>query len=405
MVLNFKKLGREHMQEPLPDFVLNARLHHSITLPDGRVIKGDKSLAIMQDQYLRTFEPFSLHGKSVVDLGTWTGAFAVEAARRGASRIVGVDHFMWKYPGVRKVFQFVTQSCGYDIPDVECDLDASPLDLSSLGKFDISLFLGVFYHLKDPIAAIREIAKITREVLVIETYWAADLPSDLPLMAFYPGRELANDPSNWWAPNIPCVVALLKTFGFPEVVVSDGSGPNRKMFHAYKRVQPHRFMLGPATATHDGWDIINHWDMLQRSVDDLKNEFAPTAPTTNFVTEHWLDKLSETERRIALVKIYALLSPAGRCRIAIPDPMAPDIAIRPTEGNFPRLSFEILSNELTSCGFSIEPLEWFDEEGRFQRRPWNPADGMISRSADNDPRNSGGKLRCTSIIVDAFRPS
>ena len=69
----------------------------------------------------------------------------------------------------------------------------------------------------------------------METYWAADLPSDRPLMAFYPGNELANDASNWWAPNIPCVVDLLKTFGFRQVVVSDGSIQNRKMFHAYKK--------------------------------------------------------------------------------------------------------------------------------------------------------------------------
>jgi tRNA (mo5U34)-methyltransferase len=393
------------MQQPLPDFVLQARLHHSITLPDGRVIKGDKSLATMQDQYLRTFEPLSLVDKSVVDLGTWTGAFAIEAARRGASKVVGVDHFMWKYPDVRQTYRFVTQSFGYDIPDVECDLDASPLDLSSLGKFDISLFLGVFYHLKDPIAAIREIAKITREVLVIETYWAADLPSDRPLMAFYPGRELANDPSNWWAPNIPCVVALLKTFGFPDVVVSDGSGLNRKMFHAYKRAKPHKFVLGPATVAHEGWDIVNVGDFLHTSTNDLKVAFEAADVVTNIVTEHWLDKLSESDRRTALRKIFALLNPGGRCRIAIPDPVAPDIANCPTGSNAPRLSFKALSTDLTSCGFSIEPLEWFDEAGCFQRRPWNPAEGMISRSADNDSRNSGGKLRCTSIIVDAVRPS
>ena len=97
-------------QQPLPDFVLKAPLHHSITLPDGRVIKGGKSLAIMQDQYERTFEPLSLHGKSVVDLGTWTGAFAVEAARRGASKVVGVDHFMWKHdPNVRQTYKFIME--------------------------------------------------------------------------------------------------------------------------------------------------------------------------------------------------------------------------------------------------------------------------------------------------------
>ncbi len=390
-------------QEPLPDFVVQAPLHHSIVLPDGRMIEGGKSLATMQDQYLRTFQPLSLDGKSVVDLGTWTGAFAIEAARRGASRVVGVDYFMWSYPNVRKVFQFVTQSFGYDITDVECDLDASPLNLSSLGEFDVTLFLGVFYHLKDPIAAIREISKITREVLVLETYWAADLPSDRPLMAFYPGRELANDPSNWWAPNIPCVVALLKTFGFRKVVVSDGSIPNRKMFHAYKSAGPYKFALGPATTVNDGWDILDPAALLRGSAAELTSGFAASQSVTHVVTEHWLDKLSGLERRAALGNIHALLSPGGRCRIAVPDPRAPDIAARLAAGGAPGLSFEALSNELHSCGFVIEPLEWIDEAGRFQQRPWSCADGFIARSADHDLRNSGGKLRCTSIVLDAVR--
>ena len=36
-------------------------------------------------------------------------------------------------------------------------------------------------------------------------------------MAFYPGTELAGDPTNWWAPNPPAVKAMLKTVGFREV--------------------------------------------------------------------------------------------------------------------------------------------------------------------------------------------
>ena len=137
------------MQRPsLPDFVLQVRHHHSIALPDGRVIDGDKSLAIMQEQYQQTFGPLSLSGKSVVDFGTWSGAFAVEAVQRGAGKVVGVDQVVWKDANQREVFKFVTKSFGYDIPDIECDLDASPLDISPLGEFDISLFLAYSTILK-----------------------------------------------------------------------------------------------------------------------------------------------------------------------------------------------------------------------------------------------------------------
>jgi hypothetical protein len=36
-------------------------------------------------------------------------------------------------------------------------------------------------------------------------------------MAFYPGSELANSPSNWWGPNSSAAVAMLKTVGFKKV--------------------------------------------------------------------------------------------------------------------------------------------------------------------------------------------
>ncbi len=220
----------------IPDFLSQVSWHHSIEFPNGYRINGAKSLEVMKQQYEMTFGPLALDGKSVLDLGTWSGAFAVEAARRGASRVVSVDYVVWRPPFTfgREAFDFVVAASGFRIEGVELDLDASPLALTGLGEFDVVLFLGVFYHLRDPIAALREISKITREVLVVETYWTEDLPAHPPGMIFYPGSELGDDPTNWWAPNIACVEELLKTFGFSRVVISDGSASNRKWFHAYK---------------------------------------------------------------------------------------------------------------------------------------------------------------------------
>jgi tRNA (mo5U34)-methyltransferase len=222
---------------PLPDFFHKRKWHHSIEFSNGQIVHGDKSVEVMKQQYEMTFGPLDITGRSVLDLGTLTGAFAVEAARRGAARVVGLDYVGWLPPFRfgREAFDYVVADSGLDISGVELDLDEAPHSLADLGSFDIVLFLGVFYHLKDPIAALREISKITRETLVIETYWAWDLPPQPPAMIFYPERELAGDPTNWWAPNIACVEALLKTFDFSRVVTTDGSVPNRKVFHAYKR--------------------------------------------------------------------------------------------------------------------------------------------------------------------------
>lgn len=42
-------------------------------------------------------------------------------------------------------------------------------DLDALGKFDVVFFLGVLYHLRHPLVALERLAKLTREVAVIET--------------------------------------------------------------------------------------------------------------------------------------------------------------------------------------------------------------------------------------------
>ncbi len=97
------------------------------------------------------------------------------------------------------------------------------------------LFLGVLYHLVDPIRALQNVFALTKEVAVVETH--LDLHGlGRPAMVFYPGAELNNDPTNWWGPNRECVEALLKLVGFGRIVYRphptvDGA---RGIFHAYK---------------------------------------------------------------------------------------------------------------------------------------------------------------------------
>jgi tRNA (mo5U34)-methyltransferase len=38
-----------------------------------------------------------------------------------------------------------------------------------------------------------------------------------PALAFYPGRELNGDPTNWWAPNVPALHGMLRDVGFTDV--------------------------------------------------------------------------------------------------------------------------------------------------------------------------------------------
>ena len=157
----------------------------------------------------------------------------MEALRRGASRVVALDHYTWNHEHLkgRESFELVCRATGASIEAVDMDLDDTRLDLAHLGKFDVVLFLGVFYHLLDPIAALSKIAPLARERLIVETH--VECTADpRPLMIFYPTGELAGDSTNWWGPNTACMVELLKTVGFDRIEVLPGSDPARQIFHA-----------------------------------------------------------------------------------------------------------------------------------------------------------------------------
>lgn len=208
---------------------------HSINLGEGIVTPGIKTRIEISREADAIFGPISLHNRSVVDIGAWNGCFTVEAKRRGANRILAIDADAWVDPGVRgkETFDLVMSRLGIDVETQLIDIQTASAD--TIGHWQVALFLGVFYHLFDPIAALKCLAAITEEVLVLETHLELQ-DVEKPAMAFYPGSELSGDASNWWAPNRAAVEALLKTVGFPRVVFTPHpAGPNvRGIFHAFK---------------------------------------------------------------------------------------------------------------------------------------------------------------------------
>jgi tRNA (mo5U34)-methyltransferase len=74
---------------------------------------------------------------------------------------------------------------------------------------------------------LERVASVTGEQLILETHTDL-LAIEQPAMAFYPGRELNDDPTNWWGPNPAAVTAMLQAVGFRRVEVMhrrDGTPP------------------------------------------------------------------------------------------------------------------------------------------------------------------------------------
>lgn len=202
----------------LKDEVARIRWHHSIDLGNGIVTPGkDNSPKKLKRLHL----PDSFAGKTVLDIGTWDGFFAFEAEKRGASRVLALDSFVWQ-PGFgtgRQGFDLAHRTLNSKVESMVLD----PLDLSSekIGTFDVVFFLGVLYHMQHPLLALERVASVTRHTAIVETV-VDMLWCRRPAIAFYPGDELAHDPSNWCGPNTAAVVGMLKTAGFAKVDVVSG---------------------------------------------------------------------------------------------------------------------------------------------------------------------------------------
>jgi tRNA (mo5U34)-methyltransferase len=199
--------------EELARDVAAIRWYHRMDLGHGIVTPGWNDPAYT---LRRLHLPASLAGKTVLDVGAWDGFYSFEAERRGAARVVATDHFCWGHggPGTRAGFDLAHRALGSRVEAMEVDvLDLGP---ERVGTFDVVLFLGVLYHMRHPLLALERVASVTRELLVVETLVDL-LGTRRPRAAFYPGRELNGDPTNWWGPNPAAVVAMLASVGFGRV--------------------------------------------------------------------------------------------------------------------------------------------------------------------------------------------
>jgi tRNA (mo5U34)-methyltransferase len=208
--------------------------HHSIDLGDGVITPGGKSLPLCADEASLIFDRVDLSGRTVLDIGAWNGFFSFEAKRRGAGRVLATDSYCWSHPQIRgrETFDIARSALRVEVDARE--IDVAELSTEAVGEFDVVLYLGVFYHRYDPIETLARVASLAKHVLIVETH--LDLrDTDVPAMAFYPGRELNNDPTNWWGPNEHCVRELLLGHGFADIEMTHHpSGHTRAIFHAWR---------------------------------------------------------------------------------------------------------------------------------------------------------------------------
>lgn len=181
----------------------------------------------------------AIEGKKVLDVGCNDGFFLFECRKLGASRVVGIEADQ-RFCNHAILINELLDLGGIEIKNISA-YDITP----DLGLFDITLLLGVFYHLKNPMAVIDKLSEITTEMIIIETA-IRNSQQDInnrkrgklgnPLMEFIeqPYKLSVYDGAlNWWAPNTECVCAMLRSSGFrnteviEEYIFEPPQPPNR----------------------------------------------------------------------------------------------------------------------------------------------------------------------------------
>ena len=171
--------------------------------------------------------PADLTGMTVLDIGCNAGFYSQEVAKRGAARVLGID----SDERYLKQARFAAEANGLEIEFRQM----SVYQLDALKEtFDIVLFLGVFYHLRYPLFALDKVVKKIRGNLLFQSlirpfpdeievtaredeydFWEQAVfeeKMDFPRMHFIE-RRFADDPTNWWLPNVACAEAMLRSAG------------------------------------------------------------------------------------------------------------------------------------------------------------------------------------------------
>jgi tRNA (mo5U34)-methyltransferase len=206
---------------------------HRIDLGGGIFTKTETVMGEPVDHPRETWEiiqqclPADLTGKSVLDVGCNGGFYCVEAKRRGARRVLGVDG---QRQHVRQAL-FVRRVLGLDLEFRRFSVyDLQP---ATVGRFDVTLALGLVYHLKHLVLALERLYDVTNELLIVET--AIIPPEQTPPSFVQPLGEIRqtlhpifcaeNAPEakeqvyNWFLPSPEALRVLLLNAGFEEVTL------------------------------------------------------------------------------------------------------------------------------------------------------------------------------------------
>lgn len=195
--------GEHDLETNLSDRIASLKWVHTIDFGNGVVSRGEWGPP--NPLIVQAFSEIDFAGKKVLDIGCWDGLWSFEAERKGAHEVYATDYTSQRWGRSQPTFAVAAEALH---SRVKYHPDISVYDVKDkLGvfDFDIVIFCGIYYHLKDPLLALARLRQVMKEggILVVEGPVIRNL-AETSARFFY-REKLEGDASNWWLPTAACL--------------------------------------------------------------------------------------------------------------------------------------------------------------------------------------------------------
>jgi tRNA (mo5U34)-methyltransferase len=197
------------METQLSDEVNALSWWHQIDLGNGLVTPGKYPPSGLVS---KAFDEIDFEGKKVLDIGCWDGLWSFEAEKRGAAEVYATDDISQRTFHDTRTFNLAKEALKSKVQY----FPETPIErIPDLGvKFDIVLFLGVYYHLRDPLRALGILRSMLNDGGVIVIEGAVLYNWRKSFATFLYSETSKHDPSNWWVPSIKCLEEWIESSFF-----------------------------------------------------------------------------------------------------------------------------------------------------------------------------------------------
>jgi 2-polyprenyl-3-methyl-5-hydroxy-6-metoxy-1,4-benzoquinol methylase len=195
------------MNKILKEKIKQYNFYHRIKLEENIYTRDLENEHFSHRKIEERISKLDFKNKKILDIGCRDGFFSFYAEKKGAKEIIGIDNNISKGAVELLIPYFNSRVKMYE-------KNLYDLEIKDFGQFDIILFFGVLYHLRDPFSAIKKCSDLLFDsgLLLIETATFENIET-IPLI-YIPVKDSPLEETSCSLFNINGILITLKSLDF-----------------------------------------------------------------------------------------------------------------------------------------------------------------------------------------------